>query len=463
MKKQGCGVIAAVIVLLLVFLVPAPSGLDPKAWYLLGILFSAVAMWLTNAFPKLVVTLYIMGACTFAGIFSSFDVVLQSFMSQPVMMVLGSFLLAAMFQNTDLPLRLVGSMTKITRDNGKAFLLVIMIATALVASVIADIGAAIIFFTFTVSVFRMERGIVTEDNLQLKKALLIGIPTSALAGSLLIPIGGPANLVVMGMLQSAAGITITFFQWFAILGPVTFIVVFVLWFFLCITLKPKRIDPIAYQRFSTEFEKLGKLKPVEIRALVVLILMIGMWIAGTWVPILGSGMVVIIGAIIMFLPKMNILTIEDFSKEASWDLFFFLPGIMIISAGASSTGLINWLVNSSFGGLSGIHPLLLIFIASALLVLLRIVIPAGPPITILAIPALMTIGMSANVSPTIMMCVGITWGALPFILPFDIVKALTYEYGQFTISEMWRAEIPTIIVLLIVLSLYIPFMVGVVM
>lgn len=463
LKKRLWGIAFATLSLAIVWFVPAPEGMSQAGWYLSGVLISSLIMWLTEAFPKVVVTLYIIGAVAILGIFDSMATAMKFFMSQPILMVIGSFFIAAMLDNTNLPFRLVGFLVRFSKDNGKAFLLIIMIATAFAASVLADMAAAMIFFAFVVSVFGMKRREITPDNLGLKKALMIAIPISAFAGSLCIPIGGPVNLIVIGMLEGATGISISFAQWFLIMGPISLIIIVTLWFWLCVTLKPGRIEKEQYESFVSRVKELGPWNANEIKALIILFGMIALWFAGSWMPIFANGMVVIIGVLIMYCPGIDIITRENFEKEASWDLFFFLSGIMIIAQATQDTGLITWIIDNSFSWLAGANPILVVFISSVILLIMRICIPAGPPVIIMSVPALITIGLGVGINPVVMASIGCVWGVLAFIMPAEVIKALTYEFGYFKIFDMWKAEIPTIVTLLAILTFFIPFIVGVVM
>ena len=48
------------------------------------------------------------------------------------------------------------------------------------------------------------------------------------------------------------------------------------------------------------------------------------------------------------------------------------------------------------------------------------------------------------------------------MLPIDILRAYTYDAGQFTVRQMWKAEIPTVVVSLVFSTVYLPMAVGVV-
>lgn len=460
-RKAIGGIVGAAVFIALVAIVPAPAGLSQGGWHLVGILFASIVLWLTNAFPKMITTMFIIGALTIMGIYPDIGATLQQFMSTPVLLVFGSFLLAAMFNDTDVPLRFVCFMMRFTKDSGKAFLLVIMFAVAFAAAVLADLAGMIIFIAFVGKVLNIQKGIVTEDNLALKKALMISIPTAAFAGSLMIPIGGPNNLVIMGMFESATGIAITFPQWVIMMFPIACICIVVLWFWLCVMIKPDRIAPEQYKTLQDEAARLGKWTPREIKAVVVLVLLIAMWFAGTWLPVFASGTVIVIGAVIMYLPGMRLVNFETFRKEASWDLMFFLAGIMMIANANMVTGLVPWAVDVFFGWLALVNPVAMVFLSAVLIIVIRVVVPAGPPVTAMAVPALIALALGAGVNPAIIVAVGTAFGAMVFFLPLDPLKAYTFDYGQFSMPELLRVEVPAVACMVVLVCAVAPLLVSI--
>ena len=159
---------------------------------------------------------------------------------------------------------------------------------------------------------------------------MIGLPIAAYAGGLITPVGAPSNVIAIDMLRNAAGIDISFLQWFAIMLPLAFIIIFVFWGFLCITLRPGKLDPATYKELK-EATNLGKWSANEKKALIILVCMLTLWFSGSFIKVLHSSVVVIIGAVAMFMPGVNVVTNEDFQKHASWDLFFLMPGVMIMA------------------------------------------------------------------------------------------------------------------------------------
>ena len=461
MAKRIVGIAIALAFLLFFALTPPPEGLAVAAWHVFGVLFSSVIMWLFDIFPKMIVTLYVCAACVAVGCYDSMSEVLKSFMTSASIMVLGSFFLAGMLSQTNIPLRLVGFLVRFTKDSGRAFLLVILATCALISSFCDDMTAATIVYTFVVSLFGIERRVVTDENRSLRAAMMIGIPLAAYAGGCITPVGAPSNVVAIELLRATAGVDITFLQWFLIMIPLSWFIVLVLWGFLCLTLRPEPLDPATYRKIR-EATSLGRWTAVEKKSLAIFLGMVALWFAGSAVPLLSSPMVVIIGAIVMYLPGVDVMVPERFQKIASWDLFFLLPGVMVMATVIERSGLIQWLVDNAFAVLAGLPVPLTLFLACLVLFLIRVLIPAGPPVTILAIPALIGIGAVAGIHPVVMTCVGVVWGTICFMLPIDILRAYTYDAGQFTVRQMWKAEVPTVVVSLVFSTVYLPVAVGMV-
>ena len=440
---------------------PAPEGLPVEGWRILGILFSTIVLWLTNVFPRYIVTLFVIAAVVLTGCYESMNAALMQFMTNASIMVVGSFLLASMLSKTSIPLRAVGVFVRFTKDSGKLFMLVILMVTTLLSSICDDITALTIMYAFVVSLLNIERGVVTPDNRELKAGLMIGLPIAAYAGGLITPVGAPSNVVCIDMLRNATGIDLNFTQWFIIMLPTALIIVVTLWVFLCITLRPGKIDPSTYAALR-QATSLGKWAAQEKKALVILVSMLALWFSSSFFSFLTSSLVLCVFACIMFLPQVNVVTNDDFVKQSSWDLFFLMPGVMIMAHVCQESGLIEWLMQFVYGPLSGMPPLAAILFASFAIMFLRIAIPAVPPVAILSIPALIGVGITLGINPVVMMCVGDIWGTLAFLLPIDILRAYTYDLGQFSVKQMWKAELPTIVIVLRLVSCYLPVVISVV-
>ena len=461
MRNRMTGILVTCAIMLFFNIMPAPEGLPVEGWRILGVLFSTIVLWLTNAFPRYIVTLFIIAAVVLTGCYESMNAALMQFMTNASIMVIGSFLLASMLSKTSIPLRAVGRFVRITKDSGKLFMLVIFVVTTLLSSVCDDITALTIMYAFVVSLFGIERGIVTTENRELKAGLMIGLPVAAYAGGLITPVGAPSNVICIDMLRNATGIDLNFTQWFIIMLPTAFIIIIALWVFLCITLKPGKIDPETYTSLL-QATSLGKWTSQEKKAVVILISMLTLWFSSTFFSFLTSSLVICIFACIMFMPHVNVVTHDDFMKHSSWDLFFLMPGVMIMAHVCQKSGLIEWLMQFVYGPLSGMSPFIAILFASFSIMFLRIAIPAGPPVAILSIPALIGVASVLGINPVVMMSVGTIWGTLAFLLPIDILRAYTYDLGQFSIKEMWKAELPTILVVLALVSMYLPVVINLV-
>ena len=192
----------------------------------------------------------------------------------------------------------------------------------------------------------------------------------------------------------------------------------------------------------------------------MLVLLIVMWFAGTWIPVFASGTVIVIGAVLMYLPGVNLVKAETFQKEASWDLLFFLAGIMIIANANTVTGLVPWAVDNFFSWLAFVDPVLMVFLSAVLIIVIRVVVPAGPPVTAMAVPALITMALGIGVNPAIIVAVGTAFGAMVFFLPLDPLKAYTFEYGQFSMKELLKVEVPAVVCMVVLVCAVAPGLVA---
>ncbi len=106
-KRVGFG-IAAIVVLAIFYLAPAPEGLERSGMLALGIMAFNITLWMGNVVPKSIAGLAVLILLPLLGVTDSLSQTFKDFISSVFFFLLAAFAIAGMVRNSDLPNRLMG-------------------------------------------------------------------------------------------------------------------------------------------------------------------------------------------------------------------------------------------------------------------------------------------------------------------------------------------------------------------
>jgi sodium-dependent dicarboxylate transporter 2/3/5 len=98
-----------------------------------------------------------------------------------------------------------------------------MIGTAAIPALVSDVPACAIFMALSLPILTKINAQPGTSNMG--KAMMMGIPIAALIGGVATPAGSSINIPGINLLQSAAGIDMTFLQWMAIGVPMVLVLI----------------------------------------------------------------------------------------------------------------------------------------------------------------------------------------------------------------------------------------------
>ena len=198
------------------------------------------------------------------------------------------------------------------------------------------------------------------------------------------------------------------------------------------------------------------------KALAIIVLLVALWIIGNWVPVFNVTVVAVVGLIVMFLPGMDLLTWKEFQESVPWGIVIMCGTIMTIGGVVQSTGgaafLADLFMNS---GVTNFGFLASMAILMTLVYLLHTICPIGAAILGIFIPIFITLCASFGVSPavpTISLAIVVAGNVL---LPVNPTVMLTYGEGYYTFGDMFKTGIVPAAVLIVLITLWVPFIVGV--
>jgi sodium-dependent dicarboxylate transporter 2/3/5 len=182
---------------------------------------------------------------------------------------------------------------------------------------------------------------------------------------------------------------------------------------------------------------MGPISSGEMKVIVVLATMVVLWILSTWIAAFDVYIVGIGGAAFLFLPGINVLNWRQAQAGTGWDALLLVGGVTSLGNASVNTGLAEWIVNASLGGMADWSAVWVVTMISAFTVVIHLVLPINPVIVTVLIPPLTILAQNSGVNPALYALPVIFTASCAFLLPIDAVPLLTYGKGYYKMFDMF--------------------------
>ena len=441
-KRQIFGIIGAVILLLLMFVIPTSELLPVPARNMLCVMLAVIVMLVTEVFPLGITCLLAVAMMYFFGCVETVPEALGGFTNQVVFFVVASFGISQALTVVPASTRMLLMLMKKFGKNIRLLLFAIMLVTAVLSSVISNVAAAAVFIPIIMKFLQVYEN--PDDRKRTARAYMIALPISSMIGGMMTPAGSSINLLAINMLEKNTGETIPFVNWMVMGIPLAVVLLPIAWLICCKVFKPAPLDQSVIENYiEGEQKKIpAKMTGKEKYVIIILVIMLVLWIVSSWVPFFNITAVALVGLALYCLPgKANILPWKEFAKSVSLEAFF-LMGVMISMGGVIvSTGLSGWISATIFPASMNVGTTVFLIFIAAITFLLLIPIPVAPAlITMLSAP-LIGLAMNSGVSPVLTMAAFGLCACNCYFLPLDTVPLMTYATGSYDMFDMPKASV----------------------
>ena len=458
-NKRGLGVALGLIILLAGMGIPGSEALSHEGVMAIAALLFAVVFWVCGVLPVGVTGLLALVICVLAGA-ATMKTAFGAFGSNVIWFIVAIFALPALLMKTKWPVRLINKLFALTGDSSEKLVLVFMVCAAIVSTVMSDTAAVVLFVGIAFVILRAIGAEPGKSNLG--KSLMIAIPVGAVIGGVVTPAGSSFNMLALGMMEQITGSSISFLDWIIIGLPVAIICIPLCWFSIVKILKPEKIDQVGFDELRTAGREAGAPSGFEIRALVMLLALPILWIAGSFIPVLNTTTVAIIGLAIMFLPGLDLLKWNEYVSQVPWTIILMMGSVMSLGDIVSATGAAKFVTDAFLStGVAGLDFTLFLLICVVVVYLLHTIAPAGAAILSLFLPIMIGVCSSVGVSPAVPTTLLAFIVAGNFILPVNPTVLITFGEGYFTFGDMAKSGILPAIIFCVAMVLWVPFIVGV--
>ncbi len=448
------------IFLLIYFLPPWQDAVDPsgKAFALtrqgkasIGLFLMAGIWWVFEVLPIGVTSIAIGVMQALFAIRPAKDA-FRDFMDPSVLFIFGSVVVGLAFTKSGLTRRLAYKMLGFVGEKTNMIFLGCMVVTAALTHFMAHTAAAATIFPLLIAINELYGEGNKPTNFG--KSLFIGMAYSAGAGSVISMLGAARGPAAVGMFKEFTGRDISFFDFPKYMFIIGWLMVFFIWLYFTIFLKPEkdRIEGLK-ERVKELSERLGAITKNEILVIVIVGFIVLIMGVQSFVPALKSqdrASLMLISTLLFFIFK--VLTVKEL-EEIPWNIILLFSGAMSIGFCLWQTGSAQWIaVNWLIMFQKANWFVFIMSIAFFVLVMTNFIMNVAA--IAISLPVSLVISKYLGVAPDVILFASLVTAGMPFVFLIGAApNAIAYESKQFTSGEFFKHGLIMSVILLIVLGI----------
>jgi sodium-dependent dicarboxylate transporter 2/3/5 len=432
-----------------------PSGkhfvLSPQGKGAIALFILASTWWIFEVVPIGVTAIAIGVFQALFAIRSAKDA-FKDFMDPSVMFIFASVVVGLAFTKSGLTKRLAYKMLQVVGERTNMIVLGALVVTAGLAHVMAHTAAAATVFPILLAV----NSLYGEGDKPTKfgKSLFIGMAYAAGAGSVITFLGSARAAAGAGMFAEFTGRTIGFFDLTKFSFLIGWVMVFLIWLYLIIFLKPeKSVIPGLKDRVTKLSKELGPMKRDEKFVIITVLGAIAVMSMQSFVPALKSldrAAIMLCSTLIFFLFK--VLTVKEL-EDIPWNIILLFSGAMSIGFCLWQTGAAQWIAVQWLVMFQNAHWLVFVLsIATFVLIMTNFIMNVAA--IAISLPVSLVIAPYLGVAPDVIFYSSLITAGMPFVLLIGAApNAIAYESKQFTSGEFFRHGLLLSVVLVAIIGL----------
>lgn len=376
----------------------------------------------------------------------------KDFMDPSVMFIFGSVVVGLAFSTTGLTKRLAYKMLAVVGERTSMILLGALVVTAGLAHLMAHTAAAATVFPILLAIYALYGEGDKQTNFG--KALFIGMAYAAGAGSIITFLGSARAAAGAGMFKEFTGRDIGFFELSKYLFIIGWGMVFMIWGYLMIFLKPeKKVISGLKEKVKKLSKELGPMTRNEKFVIITVLAVVALMSMQAFVPALKSmdrAALILISTLIFFIFK--ILTVKEL-EEIPWNIILLFSGAMSIGFCLWKTGAAQWMAVNWLVMFQNAHWLVFVLsIATFVLIMTNFIMNVAA--IAISLPVSLVIAQYLGVAPDVIFYASLVTAGMPFVLLIGAApNAIAYESKQFTSGEFFKHGLLLSVILIAFLGL----------
>jgi solute carrier family 13 (sodium-dependent dicarboxylate transporter), member 2/3/5 len=464
--------IGVILFVIVYYAPPWPDAIDPMGQHFplskeskgaLALFLLAGTWWVFEVLP-IGVTSITIGVVQALFLIRPAKAAFNDFMDPSVMFIFASLMIGMVFTKTGLTKRMAYKMLIIVGEKTSMILLGCFVITAALTHIMAHTAVAATIYPLLLSIYALyDEG---DKPTKFGKGLFIGMAYICGAGSIITLLGSARAAVAISFyhemlaegLKKGLNMDISFITLTKFMAPIGWLMVFLIWGYIMIVLKPeKKTIPGLREKVIQLNKQLGSLTRNEILAAVIVGACILTLSMRTFIPALApidKTAIILISTLLFFIT--GIMDLEDL-ESVPLNIIFLFAGAMSIGICLWETGAAKWLAVNWLVMFQKAPPVIFILsIAFFVLVMTNFIMNVAA--IAISLPVALVIAPYLHVAPEVITFASLATAGMPFVLLVGAApNAIAYDSKQFTAGEFFMYGVPASIILMAVLALAVWF------
>lgn len=342
--------IAMAVCALMLLVVPVPSGLTREGWVVLTMSVVAIILFVTEPIPLPTVALLIIsGQVLLLGIDSSS--VARSLMSDSVLFIMGSLMLAVAVVKQKLDKRIAYMIVRFTGTKTAYVAAGISLVSGLLASVIGEHTVAAMMLPVAITLITLT----SEDRKSVRglaAVLLFSIAYGCSVAGIGTPSGGARNAIMIGYWKEffydpanpeTYKYIIDYVKWIMYCYPIFLMQLPFVTMILLFTFKPEHKDlSRAVVKLRDQIRAEGPMKNSDWLAIVLFFIILIGWVGFS--DSIGLGLIAILGASAFLI--IGLVRWDDINSGVNWGVVLLYAAAISLGVQMKNTGAALWIADS---------------------------------------------------------------------------------------------------------------------
>lgn len=334
---------------------PTPEGLSREGWIVLTMSIVSVILFVTEPVPLPTVALMIIvGQVLLLGLDSS--KVAKSLMSDSVLFIMGSLMLAVAVVKQKLDKRIAYLIVRVTGTKTFNVCIGISVVSGVLASVIGEHTVAAMMLPVAITLISLTSE-DPKDVRRLAAVILFSISYGCSVAGIGTPSGGARNAIMIGYWKEffydptnpeTHKFLIDYVTWILYCYPVFLIQLPFVTAILFFTFRPEYKNIArAVVKLRSQIEQEGSMKSADWVAIAMFFLILIGWV---WFSdAIGLGTVAVLGAIAFLV--IGLVRWEDINSGVNWGVVLLYAAAISLGVEMKDTGAALWVANTSLAAL----------------------------------------------------------------------------------------------------------------
>lgn len=447
MSKQTTLMLIPILVLLVVWISPVPSGLSVEAWHYLAIFLAVIVGLVIEPVPAALVGLIGVSVVALVGLAGKTPAAnvkwaLSGFSNSIIWLIFAAFMFAMGYQKTGLGKRIsllmIRYMGKSSLGLGYAVAFADLVLAPFMPSNTARGGGTI--YPIAINIPLIFNSTPEHEPRKMGAYITwIAMTATCVTSSMFLTALAP-NLLAVDLIAKGANISIEWGTWAKVMIPLMlplFLVTPLLVYWIYPPTQKKSPEAPAWAK--EELKKMGRITLKEILMASFALIALVLWIFGKELKV-DATMVAISVVALMVLTK--VISWDDvIGNKPAWNIFVWFATLVALASGLNDVGILKWIGKGTETYLSTLSPMMLMISMIVLFFLLHYFFASLTAHTTALLPIFIVIAaklIAPEQMMTFMILLTSTIGLMGIITPYGTGPSpIWYGAGYISQGKWW--------------------------